>query len=133
MLAAADLLHAVLVAELVGDDVGDLNSLAPERVVAGLGREVRKVQADAGEPGVEVRADPVEPALQLARAHVEQLECLVAAPEMVQRVRDAVQTVVEPDARARLGMHCALQQPRLVLGMAARARDVERVQHAGPL
>src|SRR5439155_14108132 len=121
MLAPAHGADTLLVPEPVGKDLRDAERLVTQRGVPGGGPEVEEVQADAGQPAVEVHAEVPQVPTQFVDAELDKLQGFGPVAEMVEHVGDAVQAVVEPEPGPGAGVGGALDQPLLVLGVTSRA------------
>src|SRR5579884_467656 len=105
---------------------------AAQRWICGDSGKMRQVQADAGQPAVEVQTEPIPPAVQLGSAAIQDLKRIGPVTEVVEHVCHAVQTVVEAQpGSASSRMRDPMQQPLLVLRVSARTGDVQRVEHPG--
>ena len=130
--AAADLADAVLVAEPLGDEIGDLPARVPQAASPVRVGEVREVQADPGQARRAGRGPTDRAAAKRVDADLQHLQRVVAAPEVVEHVgrrraarRRSRAAFPAPGSCARRTSHSSCSR------LAPGAGRVQRVEHAG--
>jgi hypothetical protein len=128
----AYLADCVLVPQPVRDRLRHVEGRAAQRRVTGDRGEMRQVEADTGQPAVQVQTEPVPLARQLGSADVEDLQRLGPLSQVVEHVGHAVQAVVEAHpGRPQSRIDSPLQQPFFVFRIVTGAGHVQGVEHSG--